>query len=110
MDVFDVAVSVIHPNLAISMEPIPGFGKLGTVTLWREGKDNEHVPVYYSGGFFKRVSNLSNIPNIQNEILLMANVYSNKKAMRVNYVTSIRRQLDQLKDIREEYHEQVSVG
>lgn len=105
MDVFDVVVSVIDPNLAISLEPIPGFGKLGTVTLWREGKDNEHIPVYYSGGFFKRVSNLSNIPRIQKEILLLTNVYSKQKALRINYVTSIRRQLDQLKDMREECHE-----
>lgn len=109
MDVVEVVVSVVDPNLAISLEPIPGFGKLGTVTLWTAQGDNEHIPVYYSGGFFKRESNLSKLPKITDEILLLANIDTRRKALRVNYVATIRRQLDQLKLSCEVNYDQAAV-
>lgn len=53
MEVVEIVVSVVDPNLAVSLEAAPGFGKLGTVTTRTQRGDNEHIPIYYSGGFFQ---------------------------------------------------------
>lgn len=97
MEVVEIIVSIVDPNLAISLEPAPGFGKLGTVTLRTPNGDNELIPVYYSGGFFKRESNLAKLPKITEEIMLLTNIDPRRKALRVNYVTAIRNQLERLK-------------
>lgn len=109
MEVVEIVVSVVDPNLAISLEPAPGFGKLGTVSLYNPEGDNELIPVYYSGGFFKRESNLAKLPKITEEIMLLANMDPRRKALRVNYVASIRNQLERLKLDHEVNYEQTAV-
>lgn len=97
--VSEIVVSVVDENLAISLERVPGFGKLGTVSVRMAEGDNELIDVFYSGGFFKRLSSLEKIPSIEHEILLLASLVMPKgRPLRVNYSVSIRKQLTELKE------------
>lgn len=88
-------VQKIDSNLVVSMNKLPGFGKLGTVAIRTSDGENKLLDVYYAGGFFKRSVDAVTEKKIRTEIITIAQHYVDRRGipgrvLRVNYTSAIR--------------------
>jgi len=96
MEVF--TVHKVDDNLVVSMNKLPGFGKLGTCVLRYKG-DNTLIDVYYAGGFYKRRMSAEAAKKVEDQITRLAKNYATKRGMegtivRINYTSIIRGEME----------------
>lgn len=87
-------VHKLDENLVISLNHLPGFGKLCTCVL-RCGSDSTYIDVYYAGGYFKRSPDSESLAKVKELIKARAQNYADKRGMtgcitRLNFTSAIR--------------------
>lgn len=92
------AVHKVNDNLVVSMNKLPGFGKLGTCVLRYKG-DNTLIEVYYAGGYYKRHQGAKALKEVEDQITRLAKNYATKRGMegtivRLNYTSIIRGEIE----------------
>jgi hypothetical protein len=88
------SVHKIDENLVISLNKLPGFGKLCTCAL-RHNEESKYIDVYYAGGFFKRQPDSETLARIKRHITTCAQNFADRRGMigtitRINFTSAIR--------------------